>query len=152
MRASNWARGLAEWVRLIPVNNPHQAPLNEQSNLWRNLMQEQPELNFNKAETAKNVGMMMTESGSKDDVQLGWSTMAFFKLKEFLKYYPKNTFLTERIRVWCYKNGLHRPSNEKAWGSIVVRAQRDGLIKFAGYEKTTNPLAHRTPAALWSKS
>jgi len=69
----------------------------------------------------------------------------------FVAKYPKTRFQTEDIRNWAYTNGLVRPPSDRAWGSVIVEAKKQNMIVFDGYEKVSNPKAHRTPACVWRK-
>jgi hypothetical protein len=109
--------------------------------------QSQLEINFTRAEQNRNVGMLLAEIG----VDREWTKQAYLMLQDFLNCTYQQTFLSEDIREWCYKQGLTRPHSERVWGSLISQAQKDGLISFAGYEKTSNPKAHRAIAATWKK-
>lgn len=92
--------------------------------------------------------MLLAEYGAGHE----WSEMAYNKLKEFVETTYKTTYLAEEIRAWCYEHGLERPKNERAFGGIISRAVRDGVISFAGYEKVQNVKAHRCCAHLWKRN
>ncbi len=77
----------------------------------------------------------------------GWQDMAL----RFLERYPKGEFMTEEIRDFAYSNGLPLPPHERAWGSVIVKAKKDGLITHAGFRAVRNPAAHKTPASVWRK-
>lgn len=80
-----------------------------------------------------------------------WSNNAYAYLKLFiqLKSFP---FLAEDLRFHAEKNGFPIPPSKRAWGAVVLKAKRDGLIKACGYKQTTNPKAHCTPACLWVRN
>ena len=77
-----------------------------------------------------------------------WGEDAF----EMLLQYPSNTFMTEDVRRWAYNNGLPKPPNDMAWGSVIVKAAKEGTIIHQGYRKTSNPKAHGRPASVWAKA
>ena len=60
-------------------------------------------------------------------------------------------FMAEDVRNWAHAMGLPQPHSARAWGAVISKAAKDGAIVFAGYGKTANPNAHRTPAAVWRK-
>lgn len=75
------------------------------------------------------------------------------KAMKALELYPGvDKFMIEELRAWAYAHGLERPPHERAWGGITTRAVRKGWIVRVGYEQTSNPLAHKTPAAMWLKT
>ena len=79
-----------------------------------------------------------------------WSDRAFEFLERYIQIYH-GTFMTENVRVWAYAHGLLRPPSGRAWGSVMTKAQKAGLIKFHSFGRVKNPNAHRTPAHVWIK-
>jgi len=77
----------------------------------------------------------------------GWGDSAL----SYLIACPMTKFLAEDIRIWAHNNGLVKPPHARAWGGVIVRAKKEGLIKFVGYSKVKNPTAHATPASVWEK-
>lgn len=80
-----------------------------------------------------------------------WGDKAFNFFKAALNCLGPENFMMEEIRAMAFKTGFPAPPSDRAWGSVVQRAVREELIEFVGYSKTKNPLAHRTPAAMWRK-
>jgi hypothetical protein len=107
----------------------------------------QIELDFAKARTWAENGITVAALNTESHVA-GWSNMALDKMKEFISI-NKQPFLVEQVRRFAHSRGLPRPESDRAWGGVVSRAARRGLIRHVGYAKTSNPLAHNTPAALW---
>lgn len=101
------------------------------------------------AEANKERGMAMAEDRANRLVH-GWSDAALEMLVSFLNTVGDKAFLAEEARKWASEHGLPDPPNDRAWGGVIRRASFMGLIKFSGYSKTTNPRAHRTPAAKWA--
>jgi hypothetical protein len=77
---------------------------------------------------------------------LRWSEMAMSALCKFIMTHT-GKFQAEDVRNWAV-NVPAAPSL-RAWGAIMAKASRMGLIKHAGYERVNNPLAHATPASVW---
>jgi hypothetical protein len=113
--------------------------------------------------SATDLAEKLKEEGIKtaiehaDIEEPSWSEKAYQMLEQFLvdpanprmKY--QDTFLGEEVRQYAFIHGLENPPSKRAWGAIIVKAQKEGLIEFAGYGKTSNPKAHSTPAALWKR-
>lgn len=78
-----------------------------------------------------------------------WKEMAIAVLKNYIRNFPGKNFQTEDVRSWAYAQGLPVPPNHRAWGSVIVKAKREKIILFVGYENVSNPRAHSTPAAVW---
>ena len=77
----------------------------------------------------------------------GWISDAY----HYLEAYPHKVFMAEDVRVWAHKNGLQKPPHARAWGSVMVRGKKNGLIKERGFQNVKNPKAHRTPCRVWEK-
>ena len=75
-----------------------------------------------------------------------WSVKAY----TFLLYYiqQKKEFMTEEMRE-ASKGSVPDPPSARAWGGIIVRAVKNGLIKRKGYGQVKNPKAHRANASVW---
>jgi len=86
-----------------------------------------------------------------NEVHQEWSEMAFDYLKKFLIKQGGEPFLTEELRISAYENRIPMPPSDRAWGGIVVRAAKSGLIARVGFRNVNNHKAHCTPASLWKK-
>jgi hypothetical protein len=76
----------------------------------------------------------------------GWSDAAY---SFFLSYITRHqSFMTEEVRAASY-GIVPEPPSLRAWGAVIVRAAREGLIRRIGYQQVKNANAHMTPAALW---
>lgn len=59
-------------------------------------------------------------------------------------------FLGEDVRSWAHRDmGLDHPPKACAWGAVMTRAAREGIIEHAGYAKTRIPPQHSKPAVKW---
>lgn len=77
-----------------------------------------------------------------------WSVRAYQFLLEFIK---QNEILTaEDVRL-ASREKIEDPPDKRAWGGIILRAAKSGLITRIGYGKAKNPLAHCRPTAIWQK-
>lgn len=78
-----------------------------------------------------------------------WAEEAYLALMTYIKIH-KQPFMCEEVRDFAHiELGLPQPPHARAWGALIVRAQKEKLIIHAGYGHTTNPKAHRTPASMW---
>lgn len=75
-----------------------------------------------------------------------WSETAYDFLKGYIKINP--VFQVEDVR-YASQGVVPSPKSQRAWGGIIRRAAKEGLIFRAGYKNVKNILAHRTPAAVW---
>lgn len=81
-----------------------------------------------------------------------WDTIAYDAMVLYINTQEKRTvFMGENVRNYAETLGIPTPDDKRAWGKIIRRAVKNGLIIKAGYGATANPLAHGTPATLWRK-
>lgn len=103
-------------------------------------------------------GASLKEKGMKhalanaNRVETGWSERAYALLLQFLSALPKDRrFMTETFRLYAFDHGLPSPPSLRAFGSIAMRAAREGKIVRMGYGTVTNIKAHRCFASVWRK-
>lgn len=73
------------------------------------------------------------------------------KAMEYLKKFPRERFQVEDLREWAHSNGLIKPPHARAWGAVIKRAQREGLVMHIGYQAVSNTKAHSMPASVWER-
>jgi hypothetical protein len=102
----------------------------------------------------KNAAVLAKEEGIQravdhaDKVIEGWSDEAYRFLKTFLIH--KSEFLTEDVREAA--NGIvPEPPSLKAWGGVITRATKDGLITSIGFRKAKHVRSHQRPSTLWRR-
>ena len=99
-----------------------------------------------------NNGTQLRDRGIKqaidnaDDTHERWSEKAYKFLTNWIK--TQYEFMTEDVRIASEKE-IPKPPSNRAWGGIVVRAARAGLINKVGFSNVKNPKAHSTPASIW---
>lgn len=100
------------------------------------------------ASELRNSGMASAINHA-DHVDDDWSIRAYAVLKHFVAC-RKSPFMCEEVRKYALNEiGLPKPPSERAWGYLMIKAAKEGLIKHNGYDKTKSASAHRTPAAVW---
>ena len=99
-----------------------------------------------------NDGSQLRDKGIKQAVNNAnnthekWSVKAYKFLTNYIKSHHE--FMTEDVRLASEKKVPIPPSN-RAWGGVVVRASRAGLINRVGFSNVKNVKAHKTPASIW---
>jgi len=78
-----------------------------------------------------------------------WSQRAYEFLVEYCK--TNKGFMTEDVRNASLKV-LESPPSNRAWGGIMVRARKAGLITPNGFKNVKNKKAHCTPATYWKSN
>ena len=105
-------------------------------------------------EELKEIGIKKAVSHA-DQVTEKWSEKAYEKLKLFLSREINTTqnfeFMTEQFREFCEVTYLDDPPSLRAFGGIMAKAAKAGLIERIGYDNVTNPKAHATPATIWRR-
>jgi len=84
-------------------------------------------------------------------VERGWEEMAFdFFTNVFLKHH-KGTFMCEDYRAAC-KGVVPDPPSLRAFGHIITKAKRRGLITRVGIRSVKNSRANCALATLWHRT
>lgn len=76
-----------------------------------------------------------------------WGTKAYNYFVDYIKMV--DMFKTEDVRVYAEQSGLPEPPTKRAWGAVVLRVARAGLISKNGHTTVNNPKAHHAFVALW---
>ena len=76
-----------------------------------------------------------------------WSEIAYDFLKRYMLDNP--VFMAENVRE-AAANIVPEPPSKRAWGGVLVRAAKEGLIIKMGFRNVKNARAHCTPATLWA--
>lgn len=77
-----------------------------------------------------------------------WSLQAYNFLLKYLS--SASEFMVEDVRK-ASEGMVPPPPSLRAWGGVIVRACKAGLIKRTGFRNVTNAKAHATPASVWAK-
>lgn len=85
-----------------------------------------------------------------DDTHGEWKERAYDFLLEYLKGL-EGEFMAEEVRVASLETIPAPPSN-RAWGGIILKAARAGLIRQVGFRSVKNPRAHCAIVGVWCKA
>lgn len=80
-----------------------------------------------------------------------WSARAYEMLKQFLLNH-NSSFMAEDVRMYAEALDFAVPPNKRAWGGVIAKASRKGLIKQIGTKRVKNKDAHCANAAVWVQS
>jgi hypothetical protein len=84
-------------------------------------------------------------------IERGWEDMAFdFLVNVFLKHH-KGPFMCEDFRASC-KGVVPDPPSLRAFGGIIMKAKKRGLIQRIGIRSVKNANANCANAAVWQRS
>lgn len=85
-----------------------------------------------------------------DAVHTNWSEQAFSQFKVFL-IAQRGEFMSEDFREFA-SGMLPEPPSKRAFGHVMLRAAKAGLIKKVGHSPVKNIKAHRAFASVWTKA
>lgn len=86
----------------------------------------------------------------QDSKVSGWSLMAYEMLRKYI--YQVDDFITEDFRFWAESHGLVKPKESRAYGGIVLRASKSGLIYPTGeFRNMKSPKCHDNPKRVWRR-
>jgi len=108
----------------------------------------QPELDFKAAGALRDAGIMQAAEHA-DAVIENWSEIALQFLQTFLN--TAGEFMTEEVRLAAI-GFVPEPPDARAWGSIIVKARKKGLIKKTGVRCKSDKCCHRGFGSVWIKS
>lgn len=88
--------------------------------------------------------------GHAEAVREGWAEEAMTALRMYMFDHPGKTFMTEQVREYAYNVlAIPYPPHCRAWGSIIAKAARDGLIVRVGIEPVKTASSHMANASRW---
>ena len=80
---------------------------------------------------------------------VAWADAAMASVHSFKAAFNGDKFLTEDVRIFAENNGLPKPPDKRAWGAIILRAKRDGIVKSCGFAMTHSPEYNAGPKTAW---
>lgn len=81
----------------------------------------------------------------------GWNEMAYNLLKRFLSVHH-GPFMAEELRSYAAQIDFPLPPHARAWGGIMARAAKSGIIERVGLGPVSNVKAHCANATIWRKT
>jgi hypothetical protein len=78
-----------------------------------------------------------------------WKEKAYRFLVQYIDSHGE--FMAEDVRM-ASSGVVPVPPSKRAWGGVIVRAARKGLIERVGFRSVKNAKAHCTPAAVWRRT
>ena len=100
-------------------------------------------------ESLKRQGMSIALESAEKKVP-DWGNRCYELLKKYLEINDQE-FLCEYFRAWTIGK-IETPPSDRAYGYIITKASRAGLIKHCGYAKVSNPKAHRGTVSIWRRA
>lgn len=108
-------------------------------------MMVQTQINFGKVNRDKGMQRAVDHA---EVIEPGWQDMAYsFLVNVFLKHNSK-PFMTEDFRAAC-KGIVPDPPSLRAFGPIILKARRSGLVRRIGTRPVKNAKANMAFATVW---
>jgi hypothetical protein len=97
----------------------------------------------------KEIGMAKAIDHAESDIP-GWGDLALHYVERFVRSgVQRHGFTAMDIRHWAYEAGLPAAPTNWAWGSVMRRAARQGLIAKGATRPQGDATAHLTDRTLW---
>lgn len=94
-----------------------------------------------------------TAADHADAVAEGWSEAAFQHTRRFLEDKPSgHQFIGEEVRQFAERSGLALPPDKRAWGAVMLRCARAGLMRKIGFTVASDPKVHCNPVSQWART
>ncbi len=100
---------------------------------------------YQSGEYLRDVGITKAIDNA-DKKHENWSDLAYEFLRGYIEQHSE--FMAEDLRA-ASTGTIPDPPSLRAWGGVIVRAVKEGLISRKEFRNVQNPKAHRTPATLW---
>jgi len=126
-------------------------PISEKGQLGVKQMNEQITFDDELAKKLRDDGMKRAIDHAEKDYP-GWKDMAFGYLKEYLTRSNAVEFTGERVRIFAESEGFIKPPDKRAWGSVMTRGAKAGLIVKIGWTTASDPKVHKNPVSLWRRA
>ncbi len=79
-----------------------------------------------------------------------WTAKAYDYLVAFGRSKLGAAFMAEDVRAAAEASGFPSPPDGRAWGSIILRAKREGHLIHRGYAPNKSDTCHGSPKSVWS--
>lgn len=114
-------------------------------------MSRQASLSFATGRDLRDAGIERALENANEQID-NWSDIAYSALQVFVALHPDQTFMAEDVRNYAYDHlAIPYPPHCRAWGGVMLRASRQGLIRKVGVEPVKTPSNHMANAAVWEK-
>lgn len=99
----------------------------------------------------RDAGMKLALEHAVEKVE-SWGDQCFELLKQYIEI-NRQPFQAEFFRMWCETGDrIQPPPHKRAYGPILMRGAKEGLLRKQGYAPTSNPKAHCAPTTVWVRS
>lgn len=101
------------------------------------------------AEVLRDEGIQRAVDHADREIE-SWSDRATYMLMSCARARGQGSEITsESIRNYAEFHDLPPPPDKRAWGAVMLKAARAGVIKKIGYTTANDPKVHCNPVSLW---
>lgn len=109
----------------------------------------QSNLSFVTGRDLRDAGMH-TAITNAEQQSLNWPDEAMRALQMYLLDHPNRKFMTEDVREYAYNVlAVPYPPHCRAWGAIIAKAARNGLIERVSIGPVKTASSHMANASVW---
>lgn len=102
------------------------------------------------ARANKDLGMARASLKAERE-RPGWHDDARLWLLRFMaQYYGE--FMGWQVRIYAEARGFDLPNSKRAWGSVMVSAKTDKVIRAVRLDTVKDPRSHCAKATVWEKA
>lgn len=98
---------------------------------------------------------MAKAAAHADRLHEAWQERAMGFLKEFsIRCWAsasQHNFTAEDVYDYAERYGLPRPPDRRAWGAVMTKAAKQGIIRKVGYGVSARPECHNRPVTMWER-
>lgn len=82
-----------------------------------------------------------------DRVEPNWSNVA----EGWVRIYAMDhlEFMCEEVRRFAESKGISKPPDKRAWGAVMMRCAKLGIVEKVGLGYAKDPKVHMNPASVW---
>jgi len=133
-----------KWCTRAFRNNRYHLTIND------NAMTNSPQLKLNfSGEELKTIGQNLALE-TADKLHEDWTLKAMAMLRQYCRIHGSgHQFRGEQARFYCEANDIPQPGTKKAYGGLMAKLAKEGLIKRVGFSNTKDPKSHHAHCALW---
>lgn len=87
-----------------------------------------------------------------DSIEPSWSDKAHHLMMSFLEHWKFEEFTAEESQLWMIEKGLNHPASSNAWGGVMLRLSKKGIIKKVGITNAKRKTSKARPIVVWQKT
>ncbi len=93
---------------------------------------------------------MQRAADHAEAVEPTWNERAM----EYTKLYARENrqLRCEMVRIFAENDGFSKPPDKRAWGAVMMRAAKAGILTKLCWTTASDPRVHKNPVSLWQSN